>query len=313
VSKVVEYVWSKRENVLLFAASLLISLVLFAQLQRSFVPDKEREFEVPLTFANQHRDITVLQAPRMVRVVASGSQGILDSIDTSRVRAVVDLAGAEPGAKTYAVEVLGPWRPGLSFTPARAIVEMHIERKLRKEFDVQLFAVGTPPESYTFDGATILPETVEVSGPESVLPRVRTVRAVLDLTRVMPNQSLEVLLEPLGDENLPVPLVTIEPSTVQIRPAVSIGPSRRELLVTPVFKGQPAVGYRVTGYSVSPNEIATSGESSDVSRMTTVDTEPISLEGLTSDRTFRVRLRLAEGLTSTVGDEVTVTVRVRRG
>jgi len=313
VSKVVEYVWSKRENVLLFAASLLISLVLFAQLQRSFVPDKEREFEVPLTFANQHRDITVLQAPRMVRVVASGSQGILDSIDTSRVRAVVDLAGAEPGAKTYAVEVLGPWRPGLSFTPARAIVEMHIERKLRKEFDVQLFAVGTPPESYTFDGATILPETVEVSGPESVLPRVRTVRAVLDLTRVMPNQSLEVLLEPLGDENLPVPLVTIEPSTVQIRPAVSIGPSRRELLVTPVFTGQPAVGYRVTGYSVSPNEIATSGESSDVSRMTTVDTEPISLEGLTSDRTFRVRVRLAEGLTSTVGDEVTVTVRVRRG
>lgn len=313
MSKVVEYVWSKRENVLLFAASLLISLVLFAQLQRSFVPDKEREFEVPLTFANQHRDITVLQAPRMVRVVASGSQGILDSIDTSRVRAVVDLAGAEPGAKTYAVEVLGPWRPGLSFTPARAIVEMHIERKLRKEFDVQLFAVGTPPESYTFDGATILPETVEVSGPESVLPRVRTVRAVLDLTRVMPNQSLEVLLEPLGDENLPVPLVTIEPSTVQIRPAVSIGPSRRELLVTPVFTGQPAVGYRVTGYSVSPNEIATSGESSDVSRMTTVDTEPISLEGLTSDRTFRVRVRLAEGLTSTVGDEVTVTVRVRRG
>jgi YbbR domain-containing protein len=313
VSKVVEYVWAKRENVLLFAASLLISLVLFAQLQRSFVPDKEREFEVPLTFANQHRDITVLQAPRMVRVVASGSQGILDSIDTSRVRAVVDLAGAEPGAKTYAVEVLGPWRPGLSFTPARAIVEMHIERRLRKEFDVQLFAVGTPPESFTFDGATILPERVEVSGPESVVPRVRTVRAVLDLTRVMPNQSLEVLLEPLGDENLPVPLVTIEPSTVQIRPAVSIGPSRRELLVTPVFTGQPAVGYRVTGYSVSPNEIATSGESSDVSRMTTVDTEPISLEGLTSDRTFRVRLRLAEGLTSTVGDQVTVTVRVRRG
>jgi YbbR domain-containing protein len=83
--------------------------------------------------------------------------------------------------------------------------------------------------------------------------------------------------------------------------------------VTPVFTGQPAFGYRVTGYSVSPNEIATSGESSDVSSMTTVDTEPISLEGLTSDRTFRVRLRLAEGLTSTVGDEVTVTVRVRRG
>lgn len=313
MSKVVEYVWSKRENVLLFAASLLISLVLFAQLQRSFEPDKEREFEVPLTFANQHKDITVLQAPRMVRVVASGSQGILDSIDTSRVRAVVDLAGAEPGAKTYAVEVLGPWRPGLSFTPARAIVEMHLERKLRKEFDVQLFAVGTPAESFTFDGATILPERVEVSGPESVVPRVRTVRAVLDLTRVMPNQSLEVLLEPLGDENLPVPLVTIEPSTVQIRPAVSIGPSRRELLVTPVFTGQPAFGYRVTGYSVSPNEIATSGESRDVSRMTTVDTEPISLEGLTSDRTFRVRLRLAEGLTSTVGDQVSVTVRVRRG
>jgi YbbR domain-containing protein len=313
VSGVVEFVWSRRENILLFAASLLISLVLFAQLQRSFEPNKEREFEVPLTFANQHRDITVLQAPRMVRVVASGSQGILDSIDTSRVRAVVDLAGAEPGAKAYAVEVLGPWRPGLAFSPARGIVEMHLERKLRREFDVQIFAVGTPPESYTFDGATILPERVEVSGPESVVPRVQTVRAVLDLTELMPNRSIEVVLEPLGEENRPVPLVTIEPSTVQIRPAVSIGPSRRELLVTPVFIGQPPFGHRVTGYSVSPNEIATTGESSDVSRLTTVDTEPISLDGLTSDRVFRVRLRLPEGLASTVGDEVTVTVRVRRG
>ena len=158
----------------------------------------------------------------------------------------------------------------------------------------------------------MLPTTVEVSGPESIVPQVRSVRAVLDLTHVSPNQTVEIELEPLGEGNRPVPLITITPAKVQVRPALAIGPSRRKLLVTPVFSGQPGFGYQVTGYSVDPNQIETTGETSDVARLTTVETETIDFGGLTSDRTFKVVLRLPAGLASASGDQVSVTVHVRR-
>jgi YbbR domain-containing protein len=312
VSKIVDTLVAKRDDVLLFALSTLIALLLFGQLQSGLEPGKEREFEVPLTFTGQAEDITVLQAPRSVKIVASGSQQALDALDTSKVRASLDLQDAGPGVGRYRVDVIGPARSGLEFRAVRANAEVELEAKQRKTFEVQLFTVGTPPGNYTYNGVTMLPPEVEVSGPASNLPQVKSVRAVLDLTRITPNQSIEAELEALGEGGRPVPLITISPTHVQILPAIKIGPSRRNLLVTPVFRGQPAVGYRVTGYTVTPNQVETSGESADVSRVTTVDTDPISLDGLRATRTFRVRLLLPSGVEAMEGDEVTVTVRVSR-
>lgn len=308
VGKVIE----SRDDILLFALSTLIALLLFGQLQSGMEPGKEREFEVPLSFSNQGDEITVLQAPRSVRIVASGSQQALDTLDTSKVRASVDLAEVEPGVGRHRVDVIGPTATGLQFRALRPNVEIELEAKLRKRFEIKLFTVGTPPGNYTYSGSSLDQETVEVSGPESNVPQVKSVRALLDLTTIQPNQEMEVDLEALGEGNRPVPLITLTPARITVRPAISVGPSSRRLLVTPVFSGQPAVGYRVTGYTVSPNQVEASGESADVSRITTLNTEAISLSGLRATRTFRVRLVVPEGLGTVQGEEVTVTVQVER-
>ncbi len=312
MSKVVDYVYSKREDMLLFAAALAISVALFVQLQSGFVPDKERELDVPLTFSNRPEDMTVLQAPRTVRVLASGTQQVLDTIDSSRIRAFVDLNEAKPGVGRYRIEVTGPFRRGLTLTPVVGNAEIRLEAILKKEFEVELETSGTPPDGIAFTGATVFPSTVSVSGPESIVPQVLSVRAVFDLQNLEPNQTVEVELQALGAEGRPVPLVTLDPLRVQVSPAVEVGVSRRRLLVTPIFEGQPAVGSRVTGYSVTPNQVEVSGDSAEVSGVTTIDTEPIDLGAISTSRTFRVRLRVPNGLSLSGQNEVTVIVRVAR-
>ena len=312
MSKVIDYLVTKRDDMLLFALSLFIAWLLFGQVQGGMEPGKEREFEVPLAFANQSDDVSILQAPRFVRVVASGSEQVLDSLETSRVRAFVDLAQAKPGVGRYKIEVVGPQRSGLTLSPSRTNAELELEEKLRKTFEVQLITVGTPPGTYTYNGVTMIPSEVEVSGPKSNVQRVQSVRAVLDLTTISPRRTIEAEVEALGDEDRPVPLITIDPTSVQILPAISIGPSQRNLLVTPVFTGQPAVGYKVSAYEVTPNQIATVGESEEVSRVTTVNTRPIDLAGLRTDRTFRIQLVLPPGIEAVNGDHVVVTVRVSK-
>ena len=312
MTRMFRYLRSKRDDILLFAASLAISLVLFIQVQSSMVPDKEREFDVPLTFSNARTDLSVLQAPRTVKVVASGSQSAIDSLDTSRVRAFVDLADAAPGRHRFPIEVTGPLRPGLTFTTTRPVADMSIERKIHRKLAVELHTVGTPPLNYRFDGAAPTPDIVDVSGPESIIGDVRHVRAILDLSLIAPNKPIMVDLEALDDSGRPVPLINFDPSKVLLNPAVSIGPSRRSLLVTPVFRGHPPFGYKVIDYTVTPSQVDTTGESSNVSRLTTVDTEPIELGEVRSTTTFTVKLLLPDGLSAANGDEVQVTVSIAR-
>ncbi len=312
MSKVVQFVWSRRENVLLFTAALAISLALFLQLQIALMPDSERELEVPLELANQSDDVIVLQVPNKIKVTATGTQQVLDSLDPSKVLASVDLAGAPVGDGRFRVEVTGPIRPGLLLSPVRGFVAMRIEAKVRARLRVDLDSAGVPPESFTYGGATILPQVVEISGLESVVRDVASVRAVLDLSQILPNKTMELALEALNDEGRPVPLIEIDPETVSVSPAVSIGPSRRNLLVTVVFRNQPAFGYRVVGYTVTPNQVEATGSSIDLSRVTTVSTEPIDLAGLSGDRTFIVPLRRPLGMAVTFITEVRVRVRVQR-
>lgn len=312
MSKLYQYVLAKQENILLFTAALAISLALFMYLQVGLIPDRERELEVPLEFTNQSEDIIVLQVPNKVKVTATGTQQTLDGLDASKIQALVDLAGAPIGDGRFRVEVTGPITPGLLLSPVRGFVDMRIEARVRAVLPIDLVTVGVPPESFTFDGATLLPPSVEISGMQSVVSDVTTVRAVLDLSQVLPNKMLEIELEALNEAGRPVPLIEFSPESVKVSPAVSIGPSMRRLLVTPVFKNQPSFGYRVVGYTVTPNQVEATGSSMSLARVTTVQTEAIDLAQLSRDTTFIVPLLQPGGLTITGAREVRVRVRVER-
>lgn len=312
MSKVVDYIWKKRENTLLFAVSLLISLILFMQLGISPIADAERELVVPLEFTNKSDQITVLQARRTIKVLASGPQQVIDNLDTSNISAFIDLAGAPVGRERYPVEVTGPVRADLTLTAVQSFEQIEIEATITERFDVTVVTIDVPPEAYTYEGATSYPQSVEVSGPESIMKDVRTVRALLNLSNVVPNRTYELDLEILGEGGKPVPVVQADPEKVMVSPAVSIGPTMRRLFVNPVFVNQLAQGFRVSDYTVTPNQIEATGGSGDLSRYTTVDTRPIDIGGLRQSYDFEVEVILPDGLTAEGGTTVTVHVEVRR-
>lgn len=310
--RTVAYFRQKREDILLFVASLSIAVLLFIQLQPAMATGREREIEVPLVFAGMNESLTVVQAPRSVKAIATGSQEALDSLDTSRVRAVVDLSAATFGPGRYRVEIIGPARSKLVFTPIRTLEEIGVERRVTTEFEVILSALGTPPEGVFYDGATVSPTRVRVQGPASSMDGIKVVRAVLDISELAPGRHRNLELEALDANGRPVPLVSFEPRTVTVSPALTFGPSRRKLLVTPIFEGQPPFGYRIESYTVEPNQIDATGESQLVSKVTTVNTDPIDLRTLKSSRTISVRIRLPRGVNS-IGDEsVNVSIVIRK-
>jgi len=255
-------------------------------------------------------DLVVTKAPATVPVVAEGSQESLNQIDSESLSATLDLTNAKVGDNRVPVQLRAPTRANVTFTLRRLVERIEVARVLRTERAIEIETFGVMPPGLMFGGASSDPETIILVGPEKTVPSVLKVRAMLDLSKLRPGMSYPVAVEVLGNSNQPVRLVRAEPSIVTVRPAVLAAPATKRVLVTPTMQGQPAVGYRIAGYEVIPNQVSITGNSAALNRVATIDTEPASLAGLTSDTSISVRLKLPTGIKVQGSRMITLRVRV---
>ena len=312
MSGIIDFLWSRRDNILLFIASLLISLLLFNQLQSSFEPDNELQFEAVLEFENLSEDFVVVQSPQRIKMVASGSKQQLGRLDTARITALISLSSAESGIARYRIRIGGSVPPGVTILPDRPEIEIGIEEVGRAEFEVEVAVMGVPPGAYTLLGLSATPSTVVVSGPKSVISEVESVRAIVDVTQARPGSAFDVRLEALGDENRPVAIVEISPEFVSVSPALSLALTRRPLFVTASFIGQVPFSHRFFDYSVEPTEVEIRGSSDVLSRLRMIGTASIDLTGLTESTSIDVALIIPAGVELVGAATVRVTLDIRR-
>ena len=200
-------------NVPLKALALVMAFGLWA-----FVNFGERDTEEALKVPVQFRNIParlMITSPRVdfvdVRVV--GPRTLLGRIDHNQLAIPLDFSGARPGPAFFTVNVDRLNLPRgvrvVRVTPAQVTVTL--ERVRRKIVPVQLRIDGDPPEDFRVVATSVVPEQIEISGPESlVVPveRVSTDPLVLDETaRATIRQELPI--EPLGE------YVTPRPGSVQ--------------------------------------------------------------------------------------------------
>lgn len=285
-----------KANLLLFVVSLVVSLLLWTQVQPAYNRDKQREFQVPLELRDLPENLMALEPPDTVTMVAEGSQAELDALSPDDVQAYVDLSNATSDRRTYAVQVNAPMRKTISVRLPRPTVELRIERRASRSQDVVVALSGSPPSEYEYDGASIQPPNVKISGPESSLRNVRTARVTLDLARIRPGAQFTLDVELLDASNLPVPFTSAEPPTVVVSPGITNAPAAKRVIVVPNFQGQPAFGFRVIGYDLVPSQLDVAGESSALAAISTLTTEPIDLTDLKADSTIQTKIQVPQGV-----------------
>ncbi len=299
-----------RENLLMLGASFLISVGLWLTVTPSVSENKEREIDVRLEIKGLPDTLTVVGEPLSVGVVATGSLEHLDQLDKSSVVANVDLSNAKTGTRRYLVNVPDSPRSRLTFRPRYKYVLLDVEKLATLQQPVKVEPTGVIPHDFVFDGASTQPEKVTITGPATILPSVHLARVVLDLGQVRPGTSFLLPIEVLDESNRPVQYIHLQPSEVTVTAAVSAAPASRRYPVNPNWTGSPAFGYKVTSFLLNPPQISVRGDSATLSRLTALDTEPISLEGLKSDTEFDVKVNLPLGVQSTDTAQVHVVVKV---
>lgn len=295
-------------NFWLKLASLVLSFLVWLYVQSQSPLMDRGVFSFQLVPRNRPSDVIITRMPDFVSIEAEGTREEIAKLKklSSKLTATVDLSDAEPGDGEYRVERIDPPEVNVKWGRAGTVL-VTLDRTVRVERLVEVESYR-PPDGLEFTGANVQPETVALEGPESQVQNIQRVRVQIDLggSAYKPGASYSAKVEVLGESKL-LPLVTVTPEQVMVRPVLSPTLGRRSVLVSPVWKGQPATGFRVIGVDVNPVAVDVRGDTKALRSIETVETSPVDVSGLSQNRSFVVNLVPPRGVRV---EARTVTVRV---
>jgi YbbR domain-containing protein len=138
----------------------------------------ERSLKVPLELRNRPERLELVEnAPTAVDVRVRGRSGLLSQLDPGDVLAMLDLSTAKVGRRYFSLS-----RRQVSLPFGVEVVEvspgtipLRFEPSLSRKVPVTVVTDGEPALGYVAGKPSVEPPTVNVSGPQSAIERLREV------------------------------------------------------------------------------------------------------------------------------------------
>lgn len=271
--------------------------------------------QIAIEFIGQDAGLKLMgEYPTQVTLTVEAPRSIWDSLnsDTTSIRAWVDLSAVGPGEHTLPVQVQIGSNLARKIRQDPEQINLTLETVLTQVIPVELVTSGGAPLGYEVQPALLEPQEVTVSGPSSLINRVRGVRAQLDLSGVTQTITRTLTLAAVDSAGRSVNGVSLVPSSARVVQPVTLLGGYRNVIVKLVTTGIVASGYRLSNYFVSPASVVVF--SSDPRLVETlpgyVETSPLDLTNATDDFESLLDLNLPAGVTAVNDSKVLVQVSI---
>lgn len=288
-------------------STLLLAFVLAVIVWVSAVvaadPNEERVYSRGVTLEVIGKDPALLiteSVTNQVRLTLNAPRSIWTELNANPdyVRAWIDLAGLGKGE--HMVEV----KTQILITPVRVVkvepveVRVVLEPQLTRTLNVTLQVTGEPALGYRKGTIELTPESVMISGPESLVNQVDRIVAAIDISGASETIQRNLPLQVLGVDGATVSGVDYSPATIQFTQPINLLGGYRNVAVKVITIGEVADGYWLTNISVvPPNVTVFSSNPRLVNELPGfVETNPLDLTSLSDDVDIRATLNLPEGV-----------------
>ena len=298
-----------------FLLALVLAIAIWTNASQAQDPVQTRFLEVPLEFVGLPSGAVMVDAdPRQqVQIRLEGPDSVLQALTPEDFAATADLSDV-PSGETVSVEIVVTGsRPGatISFITPEAI-DVLLEQQVTRDVPVELDPRGAVARGHNQGEPLLDPPTIRVSGPESLVSELD-----FALVTVFLNTTAETLVEtsqPIFYDRsgrvASVTGLTLSRDEVTVTVPVEEAAGFADKLVTVVWTGEPAPGYRLLSVTANPPSVLVEGRPALVNLLSSVRTEPIDINGLTQTWEQAAVLDLAEGVTVDPEQIVTVTIEI---
>ena len=309
------WLWTNLGSLLL---AFILALAVWIVAVTNADPTETRELSpIPIDYSGLRQGLLIVgePPPTIGNVTVRAPLSIWEQIGPENVALAVHLEGLEEGAHELAVEV------GVDFQPAQVSewdpgsVFLTLERAATTSLGIEIEAVGEPQLGYRTTSVGSSPERAVVLGPLSLVDRVVSVVAAVNVLDRREDFEMEVALAAIDSEGNLVEGVELDPTVAQISVAIEPRERFRLVSVVPNLEGEEQLaegGYRLTDVSVTPEVITVF--SSDPSALQGLPgfvlTSPFDLSGATGDLERRLSLDLPQGVSPVEDQGVLVKVSI---
>ena len=211
--------------------------------------------------------------------------------------AYVDLSGLSAGIyeKDVIVNSLFSDVRIIEKSPAKILVKL--EPMVKKTVPAAVKISGQPAAGFMVGDSSVEPESVEIAGAKSVVESINNVEARIKLTGQAQELSQSLPVRAYNNAGETIGNLSYAPAEVKITVPIEQIDQTKQVGVNPKFVGQPASGYWLSAAAAEPGVMEIIGRPETINRINVLETEPIVLDGLKSEKTIDSKVILPEGVT----------------
>jgi YbbR domain-containing protein len=288
-------------NLFTLALSVILALAVWANAVTTQDPDETRVLPdfLPVEPVDLAEGLVAQGYERAeIQVTLRAPHSLWDQLGAETVHAYVDLAGKTTGRYEVPVGIRTDVSPVLVENVNPSTLEILIDRHASRTLAVHVELAGNLAPGFQAGEPAYSPETVTISGPESLVDQVAEAVATVSIEgiRAATDQSITVL--PLDTAGGIVDGVTVEPATVSVSVPVQQLGGYRDLVVKVPLIGSVKSGYRLTGLTINPQVVTLYSDNPDAIAALAgyVETEALDISGASADITKSLSLVLPPGV-----------------
>lgn len=297
--------------------SVLIAIVIWIYVVYEYNPQYETWVrDVPITYLNRSQDfengkMAILDtSTEQMDIKIRGRRRLVSAIDASNTTVTVDMAGiTKEGTYTLPINVHFA-ADGVEVLQKKPYTqEIVIDRVITEEREITVDTEGQLPAGYVVDSGTTSPETVKLTGPQSIIGNVTKCSIAVSFTDVRDdikglykiklydaqNNAIESEFISKNIEYTEVYYAVLATKTVPVMPKVSAAKTADGLAVTA---------------AAQPAQVTVKGKGLALDAISSLETAEIDVSAINEKRQIKAALELPGGVTMADQSEAAVTVNL---
>lgn len=289
----------KRNDMQLIILSVLLAVVMWAFVVTSTNPSVNRTFRnVPILVQNndklENKGYTIIGIDEVndVNIKLEGSRDKMVNLKESDVQASIDVMNVREGIQSVKVRVDTPSGVNLAgVDPAE--ININVQKILTKKFPVNLVIKDSLKDGKSVEVKEQSLKEITVKGPASEVNKIDRVEVNINDPEYLDGKMHNIDIHIMGKDGKEV--VNVERSDTDLNVSFTVTETKRVKINLKTY-GEVASGYEVKSTMVSPDDLVLKGNGQVLKTIDNVDTYPVNISNIKTDKEGDIRLNLPEGV-----------------
>jgi len=289
--------------------AVLLAVLLWVYVMETQNPMTEESYTVPVEMRDLSARLAIPDTNRQVTIRVQGNSSAMDELSSRQIFAYCDFSDVTEGEATLPVQVELPEGVNLVNVLPESM-SFTLEAVVSEAFPVEVRSQGQAAESYKALDPVLDPAMITLSGSKDYLSQVATVFVNADISDSTENYNKKLSVEVLDNSGKNISeWFSFSPSTVNVMIPIVYEQPEKSVAVSPVYVGEPALGYRISRVVVEPATVRAFGDLDVLNNLYYIETAAVDVNELKKTTSFSVNLNHGNNI-SLSAETVTVVVQI---